>query len=113
MTLDWARDETPYPHPFSATETRRPARTLMARPRKSMLYTRSGDAGTTALFGGERVPKDSRRVEAYGVVDESGKRSRRAVFVIERGGNIAHVEPWFQPGNPGQYEAIFRALGFE
>src|SRR5512134_1357044 len=35
-----------------------------------MLYTRSGDEGTTALFGGARVPKDSPRVEAYGCVDE-------------------------------------------
>ena len=50
---------------------------------------------------------------AYGVVDETGKRSQRAVFVIDRGGKIAHVVPWFQPGNPSQYEAIFGALGFE
>jgi len=50
---------------------------------------------------------------AFDVVDDSGKRSRRAVFVIEDGGRIAHVERWFQPGNPGQYEAIFRALGLE
>jgi len=49
----------------------------------------------------------------FDVVDEGGKRSRRAVFVIEQGGRIAHVERWFQPGNPGQYEAIFRALGLE
>jgi cob(I)alamin adenosyltransferase len=35
-----------------------------------MLYTRSGDAGTTGLFGGGRVAKDSARVEAYGSVDE-------------------------------------------
>jgi cob(I)alamin adenosyltransferase len=35
-----------------------------------MLYTRSGDAGLTSLFGGGRVPKDSPRVEAYGAVDE-------------------------------------------
>jgi len=35
-----------------------------------MLYTRSGDAGSTGLFGGGRVPKDSPRVEAYGCVDE-------------------------------------------
>jgi peroxiredoxin Q/BCP len=49
----------------------------------------------------------------YGAVDEGEKRSRRAVFVIDRGGKILHAEPWFQPGNPGQYEAIFRALGLE
>ena len=34
------------------------------------LYTRSGDAGTTGLFGGGRVGKDHPRVEAYGTVDE-------------------------------------------
>ena len=35
-----------------------------------MLYTRSGDAGDTGLFGGGRVPKDHPRVEAYGAIDE-------------------------------------------
>lgn len=35
------------------------------------IYTRSGDTGTTALFGGERVPKSSARVRAYGSVDEA------------------------------------------
>ena len=34
------------------------------------VYTRAGDTGTTALGGGQRVPKDSPRIEAYGVVDE-------------------------------------------
>ena len=34
------------------------------------LYTRRGDGGETGLFGGGRVPKDDRRVEAYGTVDE-------------------------------------------
>lgn len=34
------------------------------------LYTRSGDDGTTGLFGAGRVPKDSIRVTAYGQVDE-------------------------------------------
>jgi cob(I)alamin adenosyltransferase len=34
------------------------------------LYTRTGDDGSTGLFGGGRVPKDHPRVEAYGTVDE-------------------------------------------
>jgi cob(I)alamin adenosyltransferase len=34
------------------------------------IYTKTGDKGDTALFGGQRVPKDSLRVEAYGTVDE-------------------------------------------
>lgn len=35
------------------------------------LYTKTGDDGTTGLFGGGRVPKASLRVEAYGTVDET------------------------------------------
>ena len=34
------------------------------------IYTRTGDAGETGLFGGGRVPKDHIRVRAYGAVDE-------------------------------------------
>lgn len=34
------------------------------------IYTKSGDAGETSLFGGDRVPKDHARVAAYGDVDE-------------------------------------------
>ena len=34
------------------------------------VYTRQGDGGDTALAGGQRVPKDSLRIEAYGAVDE-------------------------------------------
>ena len=34
------------------------------------IYTRTGDAGETGLFGGGRVPKHHPRVEAYGAVDE-------------------------------------------
>lgn len=34
------------------------------------IYTKTGDRGETALFGGERVPKDALRIEAYGSVDE-------------------------------------------
>lgn len=34
------------------------------------VYTRTGDAGETALVGGARVSKDSPRIEAYGTLDE-------------------------------------------
>ena len=38
--------------------------------KKASVYTRTGDKGTTGLYTGERVPKQSLRVEAYGTVDE-------------------------------------------
>src|ERR1700712_5105422 len=34
------------------------------------IYTKTGDAGETGLWGGLRVPKDAARVQAYGTVDE-------------------------------------------
>jgi cob(I)alamin adenosyltransferase len=34
------------------------------------IYTKTGDAGETSLFGGARVPKNDPRIEAYGTVDE-------------------------------------------
>lgn len=34
------------------------------------IYTKTGDAGETGLFGGPRVNKDHPRIEAYGTVDE-------------------------------------------
>lgn len=34
------------------------------------IYTKTGDRGDTSLFGGQRVPKDALRIEAYGTVDE-------------------------------------------
>jgi cob(I)alamin adenosyltransferase len=34
------------------------------------VYTKTGDKGTTALFGGDRVPKHHIRIESYGTVDE-------------------------------------------
>jgi cob(I)alamin adenosyltransferase len=38
--------------------------------RLSKIYTRTGDAGSTGLGDGSRVPKDSLRIEAMGAVDE-------------------------------------------
>jgi len=34
------------------------------------IYTRTGDAGSTSLLGGTKVPKSHLRIEAYGTVDE-------------------------------------------
>ena len=38
--------------------------------KKSLVYTKTGDKGTTGLIGGTRVPKTDVRLEAYGTVDE-------------------------------------------
>jgi len=38
--------------------------------RLTRIYTRSGDRGMTALVGGKRVPKDGKRLESYGTIDE-------------------------------------------
>jgi len=36
------------------------------------IYTKSGDSGETSLYGGSRIGKNDRRVQAYGAVDEAG-----------------------------------------
>jgi cob(I)alamin adenosyltransferase len=52
------------------------------------LYTRTGDDGTTGLFGGGRVGKDHPRIEAYGTVDELNACLGLAVAAIPAG------DPW-------------------
>jgi cob(I)alamin adenosyltransferase len=39
-------------------------------PKLTRIYTRTGDAGTTGLVGGQRVKKNALRIETYGTVDE-------------------------------------------
>jgi cob(I)alamin adenosyltransferase len=34
------------------------------------IYTKTGDQGTTSLFGGKRVSKADLRIETYGTIDE-------------------------------------------
>ena len=50
-------------------------------PRITKVYTRTGDAGQTALDTGQRVAKTSRRIEAFGSVDELN--SAIGVFLTE------------------------------
>lgn len=38
--------------------------------KRTRIYTRTGDAGTTGLVGGQRVAKNTLRIETYGTVDE-------------------------------------------
>lgn len=67
------------------------------------IYTRTGDDGTTGLFGGRRVPKDAPRVEAYGTLDE-------ACCVL--GVIASHVDPELAGVVRGVQRALF-ALGAE
>ncbi len=48
---------------------------------------------------------------AFGVVDETGKRSIRALFVADADGVIVASIPYYNPSNMGQYQAVFEALG--
>ncbi len=59
------RQTTPHETPPRAV-----ARYPPTMPKLDRIYTKTGDAGTTGLGGGRRVPKDSIRVAAYGTVDE-------------------------------------------
>lgn len=50
---------------------------------------------------------------AFGVLTDDGKRSRRAVYVIDQQGVVVHSIPWYQPSNPMQLLEVFKALGLE
>jgi cob(I)alamin adenosyltransferase len=62
------------------------------------IYTRTGDDGTTSLYGGRRVSKADGRVEAYGTVDEAN-----SVLGMARASNL---DPW----SDGVVEAMQRDL---
>ncbi len=60
------------------------------------------------------VSDEEREVAAaYDVLHDDGKRSHRAVFVIDQEGVVIHAIPWYQPGNPSQLLEVFQALGLE
>ena len=56
------------------------------------IYTKTGDAGETGLFGGGRVPKDHVRVQAYGDVDELNS----ALGVVRATAPTAFFDPLFE-----------------
>ena len=55
------------------------------------IYTRTGDAGGTALFGGTRVSKDDPRVAAYGDVDELNATLGTVSAQCELPGEVADI----------------------
>ena len=56
------------------------------------LYTRTGDAGETGLYGGERLGKDHPRVEAYGEVDEANSQIGFARSLLPEGAGRLDAE---------------------
>ena len=51
--------------------------------------------------------------EAFGVVDDTGKRAQRAAFVADLNGVITLAIPFYQPNSLDQYQQIFEALGLD
>lgn len=47
------------------------------------IYTKTGDAGETGLYGGKRVPKNHVRVEAVGTVDEANAAIGVAIAYLQ------------------------------
>ena len=59
------------------------------------IYTKTGDAGETGLYGGERVKKYSKRVSSYGTVDEANSSiglARAHSSDSEIDGVLAHIQ---------------------
>ena len=50
---------------------------------------------------------------AFGVIDDSGRRSLRAVFVSGPSLTIDLAIPYYHPANPNQFPAVFEAIGLD
>lgn len=65
--------------------------------KKSHLYTRGGDSGTTSLIGGSRIKKCSPRLDAYGTIDElSAHVGLLAAILAAKHGEEAARLRWIQ-----------------
>ena len=56
------------------------------------IYTRTGDAGTTGLVDGSRLPKHAARMEAIGAVDEANSDIGYAICALRDAGFAAYAE---------------------
>ena len=67
-------------------------------PKSTRIYTRTGDDGTTGLFGGSRVKKNSLRIECYGTVDELSSAIGLVRCALhdrgENGERAQHLDRW-------------------
>jgi cob(I)alamin adenosyltransferase len=84
------------------------------------IYTKTGDGGTTALIGGERVSKADARVEAYGTVDElaahlamlsdmmsgDGRLGEMVVDIRDIQGDLMTVEAMLATGRGGEGKIV-------
>ena len=73
------------------------------------IYTKTGDTGSTGLFGGGRVGKDHPRVEAYGDVDELNAalglaRSSSAIDACDR--ELEPLKSFILPGGTPKAAAL-------
>src|SRR5262245_29339864 len=55
------------------------------------IYTKRGDRGETSLVGGQRLPKDALRIEAYGTVDELNAFTGAACLTAEQHPELADL----------------------
>lgn len=67
-------------------------------PKLTRIYTRTGDDGTTGLVGGQRVKKNSLRIESYGTLDELssqiGVARSHMAGLLDRDEALRRLDAW-------------------
>ena len=67
-------------------------------PKRTRIYTRTGDDGTTGLVGGRRIKKNALRIETYGTVDELSSTigvARAALIPVrDSSSRAARLDAW-------------------
>jgi len=62
--------------------------------KRTRIYTRAGDSGSTGLVGGERVSKNSARIETYGTVDELSSAIGVARALLHEARDAGPIDRW-------------------